>query len=114
MPSVAESLDAIRSALPLLVDLHEQLEVRALRQLRASAFANLFQHGPTFADDHAFLAFTLDDDLAADPRPLPFGHSGGDAVWQLVVGDRKQLLAHQLGDPDLFGLVADRVVGEVQ
>ena len=74
-----------------------------------AAVPDLLQHGAALADDHPLLALALDHDLDADPRPLPLRHLGGDRVRQLVVGDREQLLPHELGDPDGLGHVGDRV-----
>src|SRR5215204_1828950 len=87
---IAEALDAVGTALPVLVDLDEELDVDAFGQLRPHPSAHLFQDGTVLADDHALLAVPLDDDLAPDPRPLPLGDAGRDAVRQLVVSDGQQ------------------------
>src|SRR5688572_12972920 len=58
-----EAIDAVGTALPVLVDLDPQGEERALGQLHAGPLADLLEHGATLADDHPLLALPLDDDL---------------------------------------------------
>ena len=54
--SVAEALDAVGAALPVLVDPHAQLEEGAGRELLAHPCADLLQHRAALADHHPLLA----------------------------------------------------------
>ena len=57
-------------ALPVLVHLHMELQKGALGQLEAHGGAHRLEHRAPMADDDALLGLALDQDLAADARPL--------------------------------------------
>ena len=111
--SETEAVERLGAALPVLVDLHEQLDVGTGRQLLAHGDADLLEDGAPLADHDPLLRVALDQDLAADARPLPLRHPGGDRVRQLLVRHGQQLLPHQLRDPERLGHVGHHVVGEV-
>ena len=83
------------------------------REFGPSELADPLEDLAALSDHHPLLAVALDDDVDADPRPLPLGHLRGDRIRQLVTGDGEQLFANELGDPSLFGQVGHLVVREV-
>ena len=66
-----QALDAVGPALPVLVDLDEQLEVGPGRELLPRPDPDLLEHRAALADDHALLAVALDQDLDADAGATP-------------------------------------------
>src|SRR3954451_9109204 len=113
-PLAPERVEGLGAALPVLVDLHEQLQVGALGKLLAHGGADLLQDLPPLADDDALLRLALDEDLAADAWPLPLCYPTRQRVRQLFSGDGEQLLTHELGDPKGLWHVGDHVVGVVE
>src|SRR5512145_2122980 len=59
-------------AAPVLLDLHEQIQVypfaRLFLQFQSRRGPDHLQHAPAPADDDPFLRVALDDDLRPDPR----------------------------------------------
>src|SRR5438477_9876733 len=108
-PSVAEALEGARATLPVLVDLDEELEVGAGLQLRPNGPADRLENRATPADYDPLLRLSLDEDLAADARPLPLGDLAGDGVGQLLASVNKELLAHELGHPHGLGDVGRNI-----
>src|SRR6188768_32492 len=108
--SVAEPVQRAWSSLPVLVDLHEELEIDALGQLLPHGDADLLQDLAALADYDPLLRLALDEDLAADARPFPLGDTTRDRVRQLFARHRQQLLADELGHPERLGDVGDHVV----
>ena len=72
-----------------------------------------FSVRPALADHDPLLRVPLDQDLAADPGPLPLGDPAGDAVGQLVLHPVEQLLADQVRHPEGLGHVGDHALGVV-
>src|SRR3954452_9495169 len=82
-PLVPEPVEGLGAALPVLVDLDEQLQEGALGKLLAHGGADLLQDLAPLADDDALLRLALDEDLAADAWPLPLCYPTRQRVRQL-------------------------------
>src|SRR5512145_1837046 len=93
-------------AAPVLLDLHEQLQVypfaRLFLQFQSRLRPDRLQHAPPAPDDDPLLRFALDDDLRADPRQVLLGvlpvlfDRHRDAVRKLRIEVPEQLLADHL------------------
>ena len=105
--SVTQALHPVRAALPVLVDLHPQLQVHARRQLGAPSSPTCLRIWPPLPITMPFW-LSRSTMISTVIRGPPTRSPGGDRVRQLVTRDGQQLLAHQLGDPLLLGQVAAR------
>src|SRR5690606_27907684 len=105
--SVPEALQGPGAGLPVLLHGDVQLQVGAGRELLPDPGADLLEDRAALADHDALLGLALDDDLDADPWPLPLDDPGRDRVGQLLPCDGEQLLADQFGDAHLLGDVGD-------
>lgn len=112
--SEPETVERVGPALPVAIDLHDELDVRAGRELLPDRGANVLEHRPTAANDHALLGVALDEDLATNARPFPLDHPSGDRMGKLLTHGHEQLLPHQLGHPERLGNVGHRVGRVVQ
>lgn len=112
--SEPETVERVGTALPVAVNLDDQLDVRTGRELRPHRGADVLQHRPAAADDHALLGVALDEDLAPDARPFPLDDPSGDRMGKLLAHGDEQLLPDQLGHPERFGNVRHRVGRVVQ
>ena len=98
--SVAESFEGAGSGLPVLVHLHEQLQVRAVGQLTSDSGADLLEHRAALADHHALLR----------PRARPGSRPGCAATrtgWCVAIEcgssswvTARSCFADQLGHPE--------------
>jgi membrane protein len=112
--SQPEPVERIGTALPVAIDLHDELDVRAGRELLPDGRADVLEHRPTAANDHALLGVALDEDLATNARPFPLDHASGDRMGKLFTHGHEQLLPHQLSHPERLGNVGHRVGRVVQ
>ena len=88
-----KAFDGPGPALPVLVDLHEQLDERAREAARGPRCQPPSAPSRPCRSPSLF-GLALDEDLAADPRAgvFPLGHPSGDRVRQLLARDDEELL----------------------
>ena len=118
---VAEQVELLGGVAPVLIDLDEGLEVDALAEELLEALAgfggNFLECLALMADDDALLRVALDIDDGVDVDVglvfLEALHTDLDAVGDLLVVVEEYLLADDLRDEELGGLVCQLVLVEV-
>src|SRR3989304_5818975 len=107
-PAEAKGVERARAALPVRIDLHVRLQVDSgteqCLELQARLSPGLFQHRAVMTDDYALLRVALDSDHRTNRQDrsvrrlslLDLVYADRDRVGQLVVGQGKELLPHDL------------------